>query len=80
MFQGSRIVRSQVLDVEDGYFPRFKNIHSLANGWHVSARKDTLLGPGAEGARFIASDEMQKPPSRFVERTMDNATLWCSGE
>ena len=67
------IVRPQVLDIQDGQIPRFKDLHGLAQRGRVGTLKDPLSGPGAEGARMIAPNKMEESAAGFGERAVDDA-------
>lgn len=72
IFQGPRIMQPQIFDIEDGQVMRLKHFHRLAKCGRVSTREDALPEPGAERARFVPSDEMEKPAPGLIERTVDD--------
>ena len=70
-FQGPRIMEPQIFDIEDRQIMGLKNIHRLTKCGRVSSREDAFSGPGAERARFVAPDEVEKPaPLLSSERWM----------
>ncbi len=62
----------QIFDVEDGQIMGLKHIHRLTNCGRVSAGENAFSGPGAEGARFVSPDEVEKTASGLIERTVDD--------
>src|SRR2546422_254910 len=73
MLQCFCIVAPQVLDVQDGQIPRFKDLHDLAERRCVGAGENAFSGPGAERARIIAPYEVEESVPSFGERLVDDA-------
>ena len=66
------IVRPQVLDIQDGQIPRFKDLHGLTQGRRVGTMKNAFSGPRAERKRMIAPYEMEESAPGFGERAVDD--------
>ena len=62
----------QILDIQDGQIPRFKELHDLTQGGWVGTRKNALSGPRAEGKRMIAPYKVEESAPGFGERAVDD--------
>jgi len=72
MFQGSGIVGSKVLSVQQRKIPRLEYVHNLTKRWNVGSRENALSDPWTEWTRLVASNEMQESTSRISDTLMDD--------
>jgi hypothetical protein len=70
--QGLCIVGPQVLDIENGEFPRLEDIHHLTKGRCIRTRENTFSCPVAEGTRPITSDGLEESASGMFQTTVNN--------
>ena len=73
--QGLRVVKAEVLDVEDGVIPRLEERrHHLAQCGRICAGEDSFSDPGTQGTRAIHADEMQKSAAGIADGAVDHFT------
>ena len=72
--QRSRVVQSEVLDVDDGKVERFEDRHHFAQARGVASGEDSLLEPRVDRHGTVAPDAVHERESIGFERSGDDRT------